>query len=595
MNKFGTLIRKIDYFGMSMKLSFNKEDKFRTILGGIITLLILALALTIFINLSSNLVNRKQPKTNYFEDRQISAPIINLKKMNIILSVGYLDVNFDHLYDPTYFDFFASEFSAIKYDNGSSYFGNKPLKLTSCSDFKENYTKSGFEKDYVNNNVEFGRCLDPPDDINIGGDFTTNFFANIQFSVLKCVNSTNSKIICKSKEQIAKKIAGGYFLFYYTNRYLNLENYTSPFTEYFTNYFIVTDPNTHKFVEIFFKNVIVTSDSGLIFPSVSTESNLVFDRFREQFDTFTPNSILDFYVNSSNNISFYSRFYMKIQDLSATLGGILNICMLIGLLITRTINTFKMNEIILNTLFNFKEKKNEIQSNSIILECNLSRNYFLKLQEKSKFFKKNETIIKDNKSISVLENRQVSSSNLKTNNFFVEKTDKNLNLEKANDEEAGIKIFQKLADYKENLKSELKLSYFQILCLVLCCGVCNKKLSKKKEILDLGKAEMNKYLDYLEIIKLLQEFKKLKMILLVTHQRTLFNNFTKPLICNNIGKNSITQIKYEFELENVINFEKLYIAYCASKNENFDKLNNKLVEYFDPDIKHIFDKVDQKF
>ena len=74
-----------------------------------------------------------------------------------------------------------------------------------------------------------------------------------------------------------------------------------------------------------------------------------------------------------------------------------------------------------------------------------------------------------------------------------------------------------------------------------------------------------------------------------------FNNFTKPLICNNNGKNSITQIKYEFELENVINFEKLYIAYCASKNENFDKVNNKLVEYFDPDIKHIFDKVDQKF
>ena len=44
---------------------------------------------------------------------------------------------------------------------------------------------------------------------------------------------------------------------------------------------------------------------------------------------------------------------MKIQDLAVTLGGILKICLTIGLLISRYFNEFKMNETILNTLYNF--------------------------------------------------------------------------------------------------------------------------------------------------------------------------------------------------------------------------------------------------
>ena len=284
---------------------------------------------------------------------------------------------------------------------------------------------------------------------------------------------------------------------------------------------------------------------------------------------------------------------MKIQDLSATLGGILNICMLIGSFITRTINTYKMNEIIMNTLFNFKKKKNQKQSDSLILECNLSRNYFSKIHEKLRQIKeKNE---QKNLSICDIENLREDSNLNKINNFFVQKTETNAVFEKAKDEEIGIKIFQKLVDYKENLKSQLKLNYFQIICLILCCGVCSRKLTKKKEILNLGKTEMNKYIDYLDIIKLLQEFKKLKTILLDTHQMTLFNNFTKPLISNNSVIHSTSQLNYDSELEKVNNFEKLYIAYCSSKNEKLDKVNNKLVEYFDPDIKFIFDKFDQKF
>jgi tetratricopeptide (TPR) repeat protein len=70
------VIKSSDYFSRNVQLIFNNRAKFPTYLGGILTLMILSLTVALIVNLGSELVYRKSPKTNIHNQYNAISPII---------------------------------------------------------------------------------------------------------------------------------------------------------------------------------------------------------------------------------------------------------------------------------------------------------------------------------------------------------------------------------------------------------------------------------------------------------------------------------------------------------------------------------------
>ena len=112
------------------------------------------------------------------------------------------------------------------------------------------------------------------------------------------------------------------------------------------------------------------------------------------------------------------------------------------------------------------------------------------------------------------------------------------------------------------------------------------------DLYESGLKKLSNYMDYLEIIKLLQQFNKLKSTLFSKEQTHIFNHSVKPRIfLNKLETNDeIDDPDSRIDEGDIVNYEQLYQIY---KNillmENKGEINERLIKKFDNDIKLPFD------
>jgi len=159
-------------------------------------------------------------------------------------------------------------------------------------------------------------------------------------------------------------------------------------------------------------------------------------------------------------------------------------------------------------------------------------------------------------------------------------------------------IFDKIDKYRKSEVTGGNLTYgcLDIIGMKLCC--CVKKYSAIKAVIEKGEKSLNKYIDYLEIIKHIQNLEKLIKVLFDKSRLDLFNNAVKPRMF----------IKDEFdseeESEQVVtykdekfNYYDLYSKYKHVKfaeNEDKQQFDCRLLELFDNDIKMPFEILSEK-
>jgi len=115
-----------------------------------------------------------------------------------------------------------------------------------------------------------------------------------------------------------------------------------------------------------------------------------------------------------------------------------------------------------------------------------------------------------------------------------------------------------------------------------------------------GEEKLNHYLDYLEIVKLLQEFDKLKRTNFDQDQNTLFRCTLKPRFYkeeDNMKTMNLTinpKIKQDEE-KNILDYGEVYESYTKIKDqENKNLVNNRLIDMFDDDLKLPFEMLRKK-
>jgi hypothetical protein len=582
MVNFENILKSVDYFGLSFKLNFNNETKYKTNFGGFLTVIISILSISLLVTISLDLINRNQPKITTVEKCQQVAPYLGLSNENVLYSIGFIDKNLKTFYDPSYFYFSAVQVIVLRDNVGNVTIRKEiPLNLTNCSQYKDFYIKNGYEDVFNKNNFSQYQCLKSPAGIDIGGEFSTNYFSNIRFLTSKCLNKSS----CKTLNEIDNILNRGYVEFYYINNNIQIENSSFPFQQFLANYYTSIDPGLSKRAELFFKKVTISSDFGIIFRSFTEVIDIVTDYFREWFflENTNPNNtdIMTIYISSSKNILSIERYYMKIQDLSAVIGGFLNICIIIARVLTRYFNKVFMDEILLNKVFNFNNKeKDENQEfpNSIIRENDVKKIKKVKLKLKSKEKSILSSVKREIKNSEIY----INSAERKNDSHFKNEERNHGNILPKNNVD-----LQKFIFYNPEENSKIHIGYLDVILLVIYCDRCsNLNHFKKQKFIQYARGGLNKYLDYLEIIKFLQEFKKLKFVLMNSDQITVFENLTKPII---------NQLEIKYDCQNnylsshnkeSYNYDKFFSSYSSLLKNKDDKINQNLIGFIDPKFKN---------
>ena len=122
-----------------------------------------------------------------------------------------------------------------------------------------------------------------------------------------------------------------------------------------------------------------------------------------------------------------------------------------------------------------------------------------------------------------------------------------------------------------------------------CLRFCIFKPRKIVNFLKLAFKKLNKYQDFLRIIKNMQELHKMKKILLTKNQRNLISVSSVQII----DDDKVNKYLSENSKTNKNDFIKLYESYVKGKEKaGNNKLYKKILENLDENLKVIFDNLE---
>jgi hypothetical protein len=200
------LVLAADFLGFSHSLLIDGKKIYPSLLTGVLSILTTLLGLLCVGYFGSELLVRENPTMIVSSERKedFGPYPMSMKGFQILVGLEYK--NFTYYADPTIFRVEA-EANVIKYEGTQQVFEAKKANVDICEKF---YTQDDIvEKNMVMPLDKF-YCVEP-NTVNISGYWgSPTPYSYIRIHFKKCVNSTSSKVVCKSQEVIDDTIQGGY-------------------------------------------------------------------------------------------------------------------------------------------------------------------------------------------------------------------------------------------------------------------------------------------------------------------------------------------------------------------------------------------------
>lgn len=603
------MVKNFDLIGPELKISINGDARLKTKVGGLLTILWIALSILAFCAFGRDILEKKNPQiqlnTKVNADRTFNYNSNNFTIMFAITdNVNLLPIKDIEKKMRLYFN--VRNTNATKSVNSSE---------TTLIDVNHDLIpcNSSIVLPGAQNNllvdVSNYWCVPPNLKyklVNGLGEGTSQWF-RIQMEI--CVNSTKNNNGCLPLEKIYKEFTTINVHYVISNIIIDGYDYLNPGKENYISGLIKGGSNTWSRNIYWFKGVYYNTDESWIL-----ESN--------RLQTYFQNSLIEaqLYSQPNTNVFFshlisivqlgdyYNRNYIKIQGVFAYIGGFISFFKLCFGVIDEMINEKNINLIFENLIFRkpkLAEEKEKISNNKNDLSPNIAKRYTLKNRSEINFNQMN-ILNSENAKFGHLypfhENIQIkveSSNKNKLDSNVINKYPKNSesNSDKEihnsihdsqkkinNLNENNIKILNKnhpvVNESKKNLelikvvsikefKKELNLSLWKYIFPFLI-----KKNSEEKKIYDYLKF-MNKlrkrYFSFEKIIKTVKNFKILKYFILNPTQSFLFkfsdiNLIRKHKEAENLNNNN------RFE-ENKVN--EIYREFCYSINQLTNNRNDQ--------------------
>lgn len=631
--KLGLLLY-LDLFKLPISLYFDGFTKRTSLIGILFSLGIYAFLLYSFSN--SDFFYKKSPSVVYQSSQIQHAKRIRFDdKVLLVVAVG----------DALNRRFLDESIFTIKFKYYPT--ATTPIykTLLPCTVKDVNFNQSL----YQTLRLEGSYCLQNKS-LDLEGYWDEDFVSYVMINIYQCENETsNGK--CKSQEEIDSffrdPVFPKYFVAFYHDAQIDFYDYQNPMKTVYKTDFIAIDANFRKKTQFYFKTAHLTTDDGIIFSSLSTQSDFMFHS--KESDFLSRTTLIDPYAQftffASKEEVRCTRRYQKLPEILGSLTGIAHLIMFICMLVSNLGTYISTLETISNQLYVFPDiqQKKIIENNQQIqkhkMQFSNKKRLLTMIMEKPIF---SPHVISSNNKDDIQSSRIINfaapdiqiekksfpnaltasilpkpSSKINFLNelqcqkysenkcFGSEKGDNELDSSKRLESvksKFGLKFTKKILGANINIpyetkKNRLKLSFFGYLEYLFRTVLCLKKLPEHVIISKAENAFRND-MDIVNIITKLHDFEKLKILLLNEDQLFLFNYLSKPLITFNDGESSA--LNEENLNQSHLKMSKLmsyrYRGISKNMNEieesynrvheakNSDKINQKLIELFDQKV-----------
>jgi hypothetical protein len=623
-------ITYLDAFGTTFQFTTMKDSKFRTPVGGILSILSLIVIIIFCFVFGRDFFFKKNPRvlTQIVVPDKYNDPF----RMTVDIFVvpwrmadeNNLPVNFENIFYPviTYYRYTMNSTGPIP-------IYNKIIDVVKCN---ETYAKvSEFTEKFP---VKDYYCMDwSKDNYTFGGHWDGHYLHYFELKFHFCKDGENFSQIAKCtnlktvKDYFNKLI---YFDIMYPEYYFVPDDLEKPLRISYKDYYYALNINIQKTDRLFFKEVILSDDQGwiitdpnekIMYGAADQKSDFSFYDSSQYGVDGTPSSFysINFYMQKNYDKIF--RSYMKFQDFAAIIGGFMKIVLVIGGLFSFLFNDIIRDEIIYNLLFEYRPLQKEIHIPKLnfdhetphfrrMVNFNLNNSINSDNSNNNDLFKVNQIENSASATVKHMSNEKIAifkisqfkpnlnvlneyeNSKLENNNFIkdhsVEKDFRMFRLKysKTTERRKSAISFTKHSNFKfkkEPYRNSLKFGIWFSIKFYACRFFKNNP--EKEKIYVFLKNYLKERLDVLHYLKTLETIDRMKLIFFNHYQSMSFEFLKTPNLCSESELENL-DLEFNKDLERDFNDLVDYFSHRMHSKE-LDEIDQKLLNFIDPEIKRL--------
>jgi hypothetical protein len=351
----------IDMIGLEIGLKHKSSRSYQSIPGGTITILILIFIAYCTIYFGEDIYYKEKPISR-FNKAMNNNTLINMTQFPVTISFttaqGALYTNSDRYIQISpywyLFDWQPLHQSGIKV---------YPLIVEPCNEehvsihkdlfLQESFFSSSFcikNDKYINGTVE------QKGEIFFQNEFGSLNSSIIQYLVQQCTNTTENWNKCASQEDIDTFLSNVNIAYTYVDAYVNLDYYERPYNYYISRNIVALNRKIGKTNIVRVKPVTIKTDSGFILEDPDDISIIQSEQINTDILGETP-IMFNLVLTGTRTQDVYYRNYIKVQDIFANVGGLLQFLLTISIFVLEFYQEASFKLDILNNLYEIDNEK----------------------------------------------------------------------------------------------------------------------------------------------------------------------------------------------------------------------------------------------
>ncbi len=322
-------LKNIDLFGLQFNFKFEKADKFKTTLGGVLSLVLIFTIASAIALYSLDYIYKNNPKVtvnSYMKDY----PFLEINNTNFFFAFRLIDINFNNIQDPRYFEFEFEHEVWEKDKEKETYFVAKNFSETpeKCK-FGVDILNNDTDKNSLQSQLHLYHCV--KSNYTIGGSYSGDKMSYPNFMVKRCNAKTEKKygITCASETEIINKYQEGIFVSYFIQKNFYVpENSDKTIQPTYHHYItaldldnILKEKASRLKVFIYYSTGVREDDIGYFDVKNETETFMEFDERYAEYSFPTSSYVFNIRHHMSRKKVFYHRSYIKFQEIISQIGG----------------------------------------------------------------------------------------------------------------------------------------------------------------------------------------------------------------------------------------------------------------------------------
>ena len=381
------IIRKVDFFGTFITFRVNEEIEYKSIIGGIFTLIYGIISLSYVSIMAINFLGRKN--IDFIYSKTINQhPVLNLTKVGFNFAFGaqYSKTAVPAIKNSKiYFDYKVNLIESLSNNNisGKSQIINTPIGIRRCEedDFPE------LKEHYFLNDLHFMYCpiLNSSSNFSIEGLYTGSYYKYLSIKIsLTQYALDNFQEIKDFLEKTPIDIA-----IFYKDTALNYLNRYNPLPSYLNYYYKGIDPEYYKTSEISFSRLEFSSDENILFERPKKIARPIHSTIHDNFQSINErrkeneNGVCEFILHASSEVLDLKRTYEKITRFAANISGILGFIFFVLITLANYIERKAVDNKLIRKMLKFKGNKS-INVDYFVQKFSQNLQFDLVLNKKSK-------------------------------------------------------------------------------------------------------------------------------------------------------------------------------------------------------------------